>query len=73
MTLKNGFSSSDGAAFAEWMSIYNKYLSSSLRHPPMLGRTVLFIIYDHITRFFELTEVYREMVTSIIQTNLAML
>ena len=30
-------------------------------------------IYDHITKFFELTEIYREMVTSLIQTNLAML
>lgn len=30
-------------------------------------------IYDHITNFFELTEIYREMVTSLIQTNLAML
>jgi magnesium transporter len=30
-------------------------------------------IYDHLTKFFELTEIYREMVTSIIQTNLAML
>ena len=30
-------------------------------------------IYDHITKYFELTEIYREMVTSIIQTNLAMI
>jgi magnesium transporter len=30
-------------------------------------------IYDHITKFFELTEIYREMVTSLIQTNLSML
>ncbi len=30
-------------------------------------------IYDHITKFFELTEIYREMVTNIIQTNLAMI
>jgi magnesium transporter len=30
-------------------------------------------IYDHITKFFELTEIYREMVTNLIQTNLAML
>jgi predicted PurR-regulated permease PerM len=58
MTLKNGFSSSDGAAFAEWMSIYNKCLSSSLHHPPMLGRTVLFIfnassiVYNHCYRLF---------------------
>lgn len=30
-------------------------------------------IYDHLTKFFELTEIYREMVTNIIQTNLAMI
>ncbi len=30
-------------------------------------------IYDHITKFFELTEIYREMVTNLIQTNLAMI
>ncbi len=30
-------------------------------------------IYDHLTKFFELTEIYREMVTNLIQTNLAML
>lgn len=30
-------------------------------------------IYDHITKYFELTEIYREMVTSLIQTNLAMI
>ena len=30
-------------------------------------------IYDHITKFFELTEIYREMVTSLVQTNLAMI
>lgn len=30
-------------------------------------------IYDHITKFFELAEIYREMVTNLIQTNLAMI
>ena len=30
-------------------------------------------IYDHITKYFELTEIYREMVTNLIQTNLAMI
>jgi len=30
-------------------------------------------IYDHITKFFELTEIYREMVTNLIQTNLAII
>ena len=30
-------------------------------------------IYDHVTKFFELTEIYREMVTNLIQTNLAII
>jgi len=30
-------------------------------------------IYDHVTKFFEITEIYREMVTNLIQTNLAII